>query len=173
MSSFKIYSSKDNNAKNLGKRNILNFKFILILLPLVGFVIAMINKIFHYQLSTFFWLVYIGLILILIGYSLVLINNLRPIGTISFYESGITKKIGDFSENWDFNSIRGFTIKTHMRDIFFQKNKFGIRTCFLELQFKDKESQSLVVSSTSMDKSEYDLGETLNTLSKTKALHKR
>ena len=36
MSSFKIYSSKDNNAKNLGKRNILNFKFILILLPLVG-----------------------------------------------------------------------------------------------------------------------------------------
>jgi hypothetical protein len=95
---------------------------------------------------------------------------LRQIGTISFYESGITKKIGDFSENLDFNSITGFTIRTHMRDLFFQKNKFGIRSYYLELQFKDKESQRLVVSSTSMDKSEFGLGETLTTLSKTKQI---
>lgn len=170
MSTFKIFSAKDNNAKNLGKRNTLNFRFILILLPSAGFVIAIINKIFHYQLGTIFWIVYIGLIMIVIGYSLILINNLKQIGTISFNESGITKKIGDFSENWDFNSIKGFTIKTHMRDIFFQKNKFGIRSYFLELQFKDKESQRLVVSSTSTDTSEYGLGETLATLSKTKQI---
>jgi len=170
MSTFKIYSAKDNNAKNLGKRNTLNFKLILILLPLIGFAIAMINKVFHYQQGTIFWIVYIGLILIVIGYSLILINNLKQIGTISFYESGITKKIGDFSENWDFHSISGFTIKTHMRDLFFQKNKFGIRTYYLELRFNDKESQRLIVSSTSMDKSEYGLGETLTTLSKTKMI---
>jgi len=170
MSTFKIYSAKDNNAKKLGKKNTLNFKFILILLPLIGFVIAMINKIYHYQLGTIFWIIYIGLILLVISYSLILIGNLRQIGTISFYESGITKKIGDFSENLDFNSITGFTIRTHMRDLFFQKNKFGIRSYYLELQFKDKESQRLVVSSTSMDKSEFGLGETLTTLSKTKQI---
>ncbi len=170
MSTYKIYSAKDNNAKNLGIRNSLNFKLILILLPLIGFVIAMINKIFHYQLKSFFWIVYIVLLLIVIGYSLMLINNLKQIGTISFYNSGITKKIGDFTENWPFDEICGVSIKSHMRDLFFQKNKFGIRSYFLELQLNNSEFQRFVVSSISMDNPEFGLVETLTALSKTQQI---
>jgi len=170
MSTFKIYSTKDNNAKELGRRNRLNFKFILILLPLTGFIIELISKIFHYQLNSIFWIIYIGLILIVIGYSLVLINQLKQIGTISFYENNITKKLGDFSEHWDYNSIKGFFIDTHIRDLFFQKNKFGIRTYFLEVHFDNNKSQRLVVSSMSDDKPEYSLGKTLISLSQIKKI---
>ena len=170
MSTFKVYSSKNNSAKNLGKQNALNFKLILILLPVMGFVIALADKIFHYRLGTIFWIIYVGLILIVTGYSLILINNLKQIGTISFSESRIIKRIGDLSENIDLESISGFTVKTHIRDLFFQKNKFGIRTYYLEVQFLDKELERYIVSSTSTDKPEYGLREILTTLSKTKKL---
>ena len=170
MSTFKIYSTKDNNAKDLGIRNKLNFRIILILLPLIGIIIELTSKIFHYQLNTTFWIIYIVLILIVIGYSLILINRLKQIGIISFYENNITKKIGDLSEQWDYNSIKGFFIDTHIRDLFFQKNKLGIRTHFLEVYFDNNKSQRLVVSSISIDKPEYSLGKTLTSLSQLKKI---
>lgn len=167
MSTFKIYSSKENNARNLGKWNALNHRSILILLPVTAFVIAFINKILHFQLGASFWIVYIGLIIIVIGYSLFLIKNLIPIGKISFFKNEMIKKIGDLTEQWDYSSINKITVREHFRDIFFQKNILGIRAYYLEVRFKDKRIQRFVVSSVSDEKEEYGLKETLNSLSKT------
>jgi hypothetical protein len=170
MSTFKIYSANDNNAENLGVRNTLNFRLIVILLPIIGFVIEMISKIFHNQFPTIFWIIYLSLIILVIGYSLILINNLKQIGTISFSESGLIKKIGDFSETREYDSILRITLKIHIRDMFFQKNKFGIRTYYLEMQSKENGYLRLVVSAASIDTPGYGLGDMLTTLSKTKQI---
>lgn len=170
MSTFKIYTAKDIPIKILGPRSIRISRIVMILLPLFGLFNSLINKVFSNELILLFWIFYLGIFLCAIGYSIYLINRLKVLGTLSFYESFITKRIGDYSENWDYNSIEVFSVRIHMRDMFFQKGKLGIRSYVLEIQFKDKTSQRLVISSVSIEKAEYNLEKTLQILSKTKGI---
>jgi hypothetical protein len=165
MSTFKLYTSKNSNAKILGKRSKITFRTILFLLPVAGLIIGLINKIFQYQINSLFLLLYIGLIIITVGYSIFLIFNIKQIGTISFDKNYITKQIGDFSEQYSYSSIFGFVIKTHVRDFLYQRDKFGIRSYYLEIQFKDNTSQRLVISGDSTNNLNHNLMDILATVS--------
>ena len=93
-------------------------------------------------------------------------KKLEQIGEIDFNTKGAIKKIGDYNEIWDADSIEKISICSHMREIFSQKNAERIRTFLIIADFKDGSTQRLVLGSQSMDKPEFSLKYLLKTWSK-------
>jgi hypothetical protein len=166
MSAFKIYSSLDHYGQKLGLKSKAVFAAIA-LVPFLGFIAKLFSKTFDDGFGTIITIISLLLLLMLALSAYLLTKQLKQIGTMNFYKNHITKKLGDLSENWDFNSIQKFALCIHMRDLFFQKNKFGIRAYSLEVIFKNKDSQKFILSSISEEKAEFNLADLLKTLCNT------
>jgi hypothetical protein len=166
MSAFKIYSSKDHDTKQLGFKS--KYIYVLIVaLPLGGLIVRLFNKSFDSQFGTFITVISLLALITLNILVYLLTKRLKQIGFLTFYNNQITKTLGSLTETWHFESIKKFNLSIYMRDMFFQKNKFGIRTYLLEVTFQDNKTQKLVISSISEEKSEFNLRDVLNTLTKT------
>jgi hypothetical protein len=166
MSAFKIYSSLDQKGQKPGLRSIIVFA-ALAFIPFGGFIGRLFSESFNQKFGTVVTSFSLILLIILAFAAYLFTKKLKQIGSMFFYKSYISKQLGDLIENWEFNSIQKIVLSIHQNNVFFQKNKLGVRTYLFEIIFKNHQSQKFILSGISEEKSQFNLPDLLKTLCKT------
>jgi hypothetical protein len=92
-------------------------------------------------------------------------KQLKVIGNIEFTKTGIKKKIGDFTVEYDFKSIKKIELTKHLPVIDFRGDSSENFTYILKIIFCNLSTESLVVSNlTECKKLNINIVQTLKTL---------
>jgi len=167
MSKFIIYSSKDRSLEKLGNRNKILFWLIFLVFSLAGAIIPLTEDFFTNNFGNLIFISYLGLIVLLVLFAILFSKKLKKIGEIEFTKSGAIKRIGDFIETWNYDSVKKISVTKHMKEIFSLTNHERSKTYLLSTEFSnDNKIERIVLGSQSVDKPEASLQDILKLLSK-------
>ncbi len=92
-------------------------------------------------------------------------RQLKNIGSIEFNQSGITKKIGEITSEYNYSFIEALELEKHIPAASPSEGKSGYFTHILSIYFKDLHKENLVVSDRPLGKwRDLSIVETMKTL---------
>ena len=167
MSSYQILSTKDYNPLKIGTRG----RFLQYILVLLIFITPLIINLFYSDtIPTYAILIlFFGLILII---SLIAVrikinrNKLQSIGSITFNNNGIQKKIKDFSSSYNYEELKMLKLEKHLPAVSSIDSLTGCKTYKITIIPKQNTQEKLIVSDLPDDNKKISIIKTLRYVEK-------
>ena len=145
----------------------------------ISFVFMLIYLIVHQVFKVSFALLYPATILVIGSFYYFFYRKLKSenkkiiaIGDIEFTRTCIIKRIGDTSEEFSYDSIKGIELQRHIPALNAAEGKSGYYTYILSVDFMDSHQENFVVSDRPVEKlRDLSITETIKTLKKITPAH--